>query len=372
MIGQFLKDHLLQNFNMQIGMSKIFIIFINISLCIASISGCKEQIEEVASSTERLNYTLVNTKKVELSNEAIPLFSIGTVASDRDIKLAFKIGGVIMDVYADEGKYVKKGDLLAVLRTTEIDAQVFKAKRALTKAERDLKRIQFMYQDSVATLENVDDLTTLVEVSRSDVDIAEFNQKYARISAPESGRLIQRLAEPGELTSPGRPIFILSSNKGKAIVKATFSDKDISRIHYGNKAEIEFDAFPNEIIEGKITQISESADPMTGTFQVDIAVNPGTKRMRNGYVGRVSVFPKQLKSYYKIPIDAIVEGESDYLKIFTPNESDTVAHLISVKPFKITSNYVAVYREGLPDLSRVITKGAPYLKDLDKIKIKAN
>ena len=351
-------------------MSRIY--FIITCLSLVAVTSCKEQLEEVESTTVQKKYTLVQTQKVELSNEAIPLFSIGTVASDKDIKLAFKIGGVIMDMYADEGKYVKKGDLLAVLRTTEIDAQVFKAKRALTKAERDLERIQAMYKDSVATLENVEDLTTLVEVSRSDVDIAEFNQKYAKIIAPESGRLIKRLAEPGELTSPGNPIFILSSNKGKTIVKATFSDKDISRIQYGNKAEIEFDAFPDDIITGTISQLSESADPMTGTFLVDIAINPGNKRMRNGYVGRVSVFPKQHQSYYKIPIDAIVEGESDYLKIFTPHESDTIAHLLSVRPFKITSDYVAVFREGLPDLDRVITKGAPYLKDLDKIKIKAN
>lgn len=350
-------------------MYKIYII---ICVCFLSLLSCKEQLEEVETTTIQKKYTLVQTEKVELSNEAIPLFSIGTVASDKDIKLAFKIGGVIMDIYADEGKYVKKGELLAILRTTEIDAQVFKAKRALTKAERDLQRIQLMYKDSVATLENVEDLTTLVEVSRSDVEIAEFNQKYAKIIAPESGRLIQRLAEPGELTAPGSPIFILSSNKGKTIVKATFSDKDISRIQYGNKAEIEFDAFPNEVITGKVSQISESADPRTGTFQVDIALRSGGKRMRNGYVGRVSVFPKQDRSYYRIPIDAIVEGESDYLKIFTPNMSDTIAHLVSVKPFKITSDYVAVYRDGLPDLSRVITKGAPYLKDLDKIKIKAN
>jgi len=344
--------------------------FIFILIC--TLVSCKEQLAQIETTRTIKQYTLVETQKIELSNEAIPLYSIGTVGSDKDVKLSFKIGGVIMDVFADEGQFVKKGELLAQLRMTEIDGQVFKAKRALAKAERDLVRIQAMYADSVATLENVEDLTTLVEVSRSDVEIAEFNQQYAQIIAPESGRLIQRLAEPGELTAPGQPIFILSSNKGKTIVKATFSDKDIARIQYGNKAEIEFDAFPDEIISGRVTQIAEAADPMTGTFLVDIKVSPGTKRMRNGYVGRVSVFPKQDRSYYKIPIDAIVEGESDYLKIFTPDKNDSIAHLMSVKPFKITSNYVAVYRKGLPNLDRVITKGAPYLKDLDRISIKAN
>ena len=73
------------------------------------------------------------------------------------------------------------------MRTNEIDAQVLKAERALQKAKRDLERVQKMYADSAATLENVQDLTTLVQVSEADVDVAKFNQTYAKIISPVSG-----------------------------------------------------------------------------------------------------------------------------------------------------------------------------------------
>jgi len=334
--------------------------------------SCKEQIEAEDSDDTSIDYTLVETAMVEVSNDPIPLYSIGRVDSDKDIKLSFKIGGVIMDVFADEGNYVKKGKLLAHLRTTEIDNQVFKAKRALSKAERDLDRTRSMFADSVATLENVQDLETLVEVSKSDVEIAEFNQNYAKIIAPENGRIIQKLAEANELAGPGQPIFVLASSKGASVVKASFSDKDIAAINYGDAADIVFDAFPGETFRGTVTQIAESSDPMTGTFFVDISVRSSKKRLRNGYVGRVSVLPKQTKSYYKIPIDAIVEGRDNNLVLFVPDKSDTIAHKLEVRPFKITSDYAAVYRTGIPEINEVITRGAPYLQSEDKIKIKHN
>lgn len=331
--------------------------------------SCKETLEDTDAKSERRNYTLVETAPVELSNDAIPVYSIGRAASDKEVKLSFKVGGLIWSVFADEGDYVKKGTMLANLRTDEIDAQVFKAERALQKARRDLERIKAMFADEVATQENVDDLMTLVAVSESDLSVAKFNQKYAKIVSPANGRIIKRLAEPNELVSPGQPLFILSSNQGATIVKASLSDKDISRISYNDKADILFDAFPGDTIKGYVSQISESSDPMTGTFDVDISVATKKKRIRNGYIGRVLLKPSQNNVYYKIPIDAIVEGQEKSLTIFTPVSGDSIAQELTVTPFQITSKYIAVYQDGSSSIKRVITKGAPYLKDQDKIKI---
>lgn len=340
----------------------ILLIFMNFS--------CKETLEDIDAKTEQRNYTVVETAPVEISNDAIPIFSIGKAASDKEVKLSFKIGGLIWSILVDEGDYVRQGDLLANLRTDEIDAQVFKADRALQKARRDLERIKVMFADEVATQENVDDLTTLVAVSESDLSVAKFNQKYAKIISPTNGRIIKRLAEPNELVSPGQPLFILSTNKGATIVKASLSDKDISRINYNDRAEILFDAFPGDTISGYISQIAESSDPLTGTFDVDISVSTKNKRLRNGYIGRVNFKPHQKKSYYKIPIAAIVEGNKNSLSIFTPIQNDTIAQEILVAPFQITSKYIAVHQEGLYPITKVITKGAPYLRDQDRIQIK--
>lgn len=335
------------------------------------LSNCKEKIAEVESaSQEILNYTIVEVADVEISNDPIPVYAIGHVASDEEVKLSFKIGGIISGLSADEGDYVKQGAQLASIRTTEIDAQVLKAQRALQKARRDLDRVQKMHEEQAATLENVQDLTTLVEVSKADLDIAQFNQKYAKIISPVNGRILRKLAENEELVSPGQPIFIIASSQKSQVVKVSLSDRDITQINYGDKAKIFFDAYPNTIFEGSVLQISESSDPRTGTFEVDLRVNKKGKRLRNGYIGRIEILPRQVSSYYKIPIDALVEGNDELLTVFIPEKGDSVAHEVALKPDFIGENYFTVERSEDLVLDRVITSGAPYLLDKDKIKVK--
>ena len=342
--------------------------FIVLILSVISIMGCKEKIagldEAKVKSTE---YTSVEVSPVVVSNDPIPIYSIGKVGIEEEVKLSFKIGGIISELSGEVGMTIRKGTVLARLRTNEIDAQVIKAQRALQKAQRDLERTQKMYNEGAATLENIQDLTTLVEVSKADVEIAQFNQSYSNIVSPVNGRILKKNAEANELIGPGQPVFIISSRQSSSLLKASISDKDIAKINYGDKTKIFFDAYPNEEFEGKILRFSESADPRTGTFELDIDLNDKGKRLRNGYIGRVEIYPKQITSYFKIPINALVEGVDDGVIIFTPDDNIARRHVVS--PQYIGKDYFTVSRKEGYDFSQVITTGAPFLLDGDKIKI---
>lgn len=335
--------------------------------------SCKENVESAASVVDKIDKrTLVEFGKVEQKTEAVPINAIGRLASDKEVRLSFKIGGYIESMNVDEGKRVQKGQLLASLRTTEIDAQVRKAQKGLEKNRRDLQRVQKMYAEEAATLENVQDLTTAVEVAQADLEIALFNQKYAQISSPVSGRVLKRLAEPNELIGAGQPIFLIASNEGKAFVmKVALSDRDIARVNYGDKAIAQFDAFPNESFNGQIILISESADPRTGTFEVELSIGGKGKRLRNGYIGRVEITPKSTLPYLTIPLDALVEANKQQVTIFVPSNDKQTVKEIQVKPFYIHSEYIAIETpDDVEDFATVITRGAPYLNDGDSIRVK--
>ena len=340
--------------------------FMTIIIGTLQFTSCKEKIEGLdEAKIKNDEFTTVEVKNIKISNEPIPIYSIGKICTEEEVKLSFKIGGIISKIYGEEGKTVKKGETLAILRTNEIDAQVNKAQRALQKAKRDLERVQTMYNDGAATLENIQDLTTLVEISRSDLEVAQFNQSYAKIVSPVSGRILLKNAEAHELVSPGQPIYIIAAKQATSLLKASISDKDISKINYGDKAKISFDAYPEEEFDGSIIRFSESADPRTGTFEVEIQLNEKGKRLRNGYIGRVEIFPKQILSYLKIPIDALVEGVDDGVIIFTPDRNLAKRHV--VVPQHIGKDYFTISND--QDFSQVITTGAPFLLDGDKIKI---
>lgn len=333
-------------------------------------SNCKVDYSDPASKkVTRDNKNYVKVSEVKESNQPIPIHAIGRLGSDQELKLSFKIGGIIASMRGDEGDYVRAGQRLASLRTNEIDAQVLKAERALQKAKRDLERIEKMYADSAATLENVQDLTTLVQVSEADLDIAQFNQTYAQINSPVNGRILRRLAEPNELVGPGQPLFVIAAASGGTyVMKVALSDRDINRVNYQTKAKVHFDAFPKQIFNAKVITIAESADPVTGTFEVELQVEAGKARLRNGFIGTVELMPASEDTYLELPISAIVEGDEEELSVFIPM-ADSSARMIKVQPFHITSEMIYVYKPSDQQLQIVITDGAPYLSDGDRIHI---
>ena len=332
--------------------------------------SCKDNVEIGASVADKIDKrTLVELAPVEEKTEALPIYSIGRLGSDTEIKLSFKIGGIVSSVQVNEGQKVQKGQVLATLRSNEIDAQVMKAKQALEKAERDLNRIKKMAAENAATAENVEDLTTLVEVTKADLSIATFNQKYAKIISPVSGRIIKKLAEPNELVGPGQPLFLIASDEGKAyVMQVALSDKNIARVKYGDKATARFDAFPNEVFEGQISLISESSDPRTGTFEVELTIKSNGKRLRNGYIGRVEIQPEPESPYLAIPMAALVEGDDRGISIFVPSADGNYAKEIMVEPIEIHADFIAIKKPKDP-ITVVITSGAPYLVDGDLIRI---
>lgn len=348
-------------------MKKIF----NLWILVILVAGCKTDYSDILEMPDNASVKrTVRAEQVPLTQDPIPIYAIGKVASDTELKLSFKIGGIISTVNADEGDYISRGTTLAAIRRNEIDAQVLKAERALEKAERDLDRIQRMYADSAATLENVQDLTTLSEVARADLEIAKFNQEYATIVSPVNGRILKRLAEPNELISPGQPIFILGSNTGASyVLKVSLSDRDISRLRPGDPAKTRFDAFPEETIEGSVGQIAESADPVTGTFDVDIILNTRVKRFRNGYIGRAELLPTLKRTYWKIPMDAIVEGNEKSVTIFKI-QKDSIAREVIMTPFYVNGEFIAVEQHdpGV-DIIEVVTEGGQYLTSGDSVEI---
>ena len=333
--------------------------------------SCRVDHHQNDKSAPAQQKNFVKIESVKTKTDPIPIQAIGRLGSDTELKLSFKIGGFISSLNAREGDYVRKGSLLATMRTNEIDAQVLKAERAVQKASRDLERVKKMFADSVATSENIDDLTTLLQVSEADHKIAKFNQKFAKIISPVSGRVIRRLAEPNELVSPGQPILMIASAQGGTyVMKVSLSDKDVNRVKMQSNAEVDFDAFPNESFTGKIVNIAESADQMTGTFEVEISINSKNKRLRNGFIGRARINPIEGEPYLELPIQSMVEGDKKEMRIFVPSQSDTIAKEITVEPIHITNHSIFIKKPEGTMIEKVVTTGAAYLVDGDRIYIK--
>ena len=88
-------------------------------------------------------------------SQLTPIAVSGQFTTDDETQLGFKTGGVIRSILVKEGDRIHAGQLLATLDLTEINTQVSQAQLGLEKAKRDFQRVQNLYRDSVATLEQL-------------------------------------------------------------------------------------------------------------------------------------------------------------------------------------------------------------------------
>ena len=309
----------------------------------------------------------VKAETIKDTAVAMSVHCSGILTSKMISKLSFKTGGIIKHFLVDEGSFVRKGQILASLDLTEISARVKQAGLAYEKAERDLTRAKNLYADTVLTLEVLQNASSAYDAALETKNIAEFNQRYSQIIAPEDGMVIKKLAEENELTAPGVPVLIFSKQGSDDwIVKAGVSDKDIILIKKGDKAEVIFDVFNNKKFEGTVTQLAEMPDQLSGTFEVEISIKPDGSKFINGLVASANIISSEMQNVALLPPDAVTEADGKNGFIYTVyDESNTVTKVPVTIAF-LQNNRIAV-REPINRLGKVITKGAAYLEEGSRI-----
>ncbi len=256
----------------------------------------------------------VRVAPVQRGERALLIESAGRIGLKVEVSLSFKTQGVVESVSIDEGQRVRRDQLLAQLDPEEIEARQTQARAALEKAERDLRRTEELYGDDAATLEQLQNARTALEVARSDRQIADFNVRYSEIRAPVSGWLLRRVVEPGELVSPGQAVLVLGSADSGWVMRLGLADRDVVRVSLGDSARIELDAFPGHELEARVSQIAENADPRTGTFEVELElvgeglIGTGVT-LKSGFVGRAVIQPSRIREATAVPIEALIRAD---------------------------------------------------------------
>ena len=334
-----------------------------IILIIILSAGCKNR--EVNPTSTEVNR--VRVAKVTTGAISVPVHSTGILVSSEELKLSFKTGGIVAKIYVKEGSRVNKGDLLASLNLSEINANADKAKSGYDKALRDFKRAENLYIDSVATLEQKENAATALNVAKSTLDIVQFNLNHSKIIAPDNGVILKQFAKENEMVSSGYPLFLFGSSGRYWKVKTGLSDKDIVKINPGDSAILFFDAYPGEEFTAIVDQVGGMSNPYTGTYEIELLLSGSVHRLASGFVAGVDLYPSNRNSFSMIPIGSIVEadGQQGYIYIVT---GTMTVQKVKIDIESIIGSLVAV--RGIPEgFTEVVSEGAAYLKDGMKVEV---
>jgi multidrug efflux system membrane fusion protein len=353
-------------------MKKILLsVLVPVTLAVVLFTCKKQEENKVKQATPLADETAVAVQltPVKEGNYSLPIISSGLISTETESKLSFKVGGIVDRIFVDEGESVTKGQQLATLLQTEIDAQVSQARNNVEKTKRDLERGQRLYKDSASTLEQIQNLQTAFDVAMENLNIASFNKQFASIKATTSGKVIKKFVNAGEQVSSGNPVFIINSAaQNDWIVKIGLPDVDWVRVKKGDVAKITFDAYPDDVFDGEVSLISEGAEQINGLYLIEVRIKPNGKKLASGLFAKVVITPTTKQTMRSIPIEAVIEGYGKNAFVFVAQADHKTVKKLPVAISYITGDS-AFISKGLENIDEVITGGSAFLTEFSTIQI---
>lgn len=216
-----------------------------------------------------------------------------TVISDNEKYITSRFMGHIQELQVSEGSYVKQGDLLYKIDSTDIDAkrtqallQVSMYLTQLSALRRNYERFQRLYKKGLVPKVQVEEIETnynnlkdMVSIAKAQVQEVENQYKYLNIEAPNNGVITKKMIKVGEMAIPGVPALVLTDLSNLRL-KAEISESNLKNIHLNQKVSIQIPSIEFQTI-GTIESIIPSSNPMTHTFMIKI----NFKSQKNIYPG---------------------------------------------------------------------------------------
>lgn len=301
--------------------------------------------------------------KVTKENYALDLDAIGTVRAFESIDISSNVTESVTQISFNDGDFVKKGTLLAMLSDAEEQAMLASAKASLAEEEREIERLQKLVKEGAAPEARLAERKTLSDIAKQKILEAEAKLSDRRITAPFDGWLGLRRISVGALVSPGT---IIASLDKIDVVKIDFSVPEtyFGSVQAGTKIAAHAEAAANRTFEGKVSHLDSRIDPVTRSIAAraevpnpELALKPGMLVMV-----RLVVEPKFSLS---IPERALVPVGA---KAFVFTIENDKAKRMEVKTGRRKPGYVEVTK-GLSEGQSIIADGLVGLQDGAAVKV---
>ena len=346
---------------------KLMIISSLFLLAAVSVQSCSNS--EASTQNANDKGIPVNVVKLEKEEVSFPIHVSGNISASKESRLSFKTGGIIESIFVDEGDNVSKGQVLAKLDLKEIQEQVNQAEIGLQKAQRDYNRVNALYTDTVATLEQVQNAKSALDIAKASLNIAEYNLKYSSIVAPADGIILKKFFEENEIVGTGNPIFYYASAEESWRLIIGVSDKDIVKLQLGDKSKIRTDAWPDKDLNCFVSKIANAPGQQTGLYEIELSIEDTDIHLKHGFFAKGEIYPSEVKECFSLPIDAIQEGIGKLVMFYSVSEDGRFAIKQETKIVAISKDKVFINSNKLDDDLLIIVEKQKELKHLDKVKI---
>jgi len=311
---------------------------------------------------------------VERRNVPVYVTGIGTVEPFNTVTIRSRIDGELQQVLFDEGKDIRKGDLLAVIDPRTFEAALDQAKARLQQDTAALANAQLILDRdvklgksdfvSVQAVDNqrsvVEQLTAQTEQDRALISTAQTQLSYTRIVSPIDGRAGLRLVDQGNIVHATDANGLVVINQLHPItVISTIPQVDVPAIRAALAAgNVEAQAVSHEngsvLDVGTVALTDNQIDPQSGTLRLKSVFPNTADQLWPGQFVDVNVRVEVLADALTVPSDAIQRGPDGEF-VFAVGADEKVA----VAPVKVRqiADGIAVVERGVSAGQRVVVRG---------------
>ena len=335
----------------------------------------------------------------------------GQVITVSRAQVGSEVTGVVLERRVKEGDRVKPGDLLVVLKSDELAAQVRQAEVALNelatnrrpqasaelasaKAQREqASREATRRRNAKAGILSAEEIEQAVEAERvarnnyetvrlkaaalapgqveeaslrEQLSVAPAQLAKTKIRATIAGTVLTRDVEPGDLVQPGRTLFTIAMD-GNTEIRVPLDERNLSRLALSQKATAIADAYPDKPFPARINFIAPSIDPQRGTVEVRLSVDPVPDFLRQDMTVSVNVETGRRDRTLAIPNDALGKVQGDQATVLLVRDSKIQRQKVQLGLRGLAMSEVI---SGLKTGDQVLSDATSALKDGTRVRFK--
>lgn len=197
------------------------------------------------------------------------VYATGTVEASVMLPIAARMTARLIELNADEGQSVAKGEVLAQLEDSDLQKTLDELRAREVFIHKDYTRKASLAKQGYETKAVVDQARAEWDAIKASIARAKAEASYTQLMSPADGKIIRRDGEIGQMIAANQTVFWLSCC-APLRVSAEVDEEDISRVTPGQKVLIRADAFPGEVFNGTVSAITPKGDPIARSYRVRI------------------------------------------------------------------------------------------------------
>lgn len=321
---------------------------------------------------------LVNVAQVNRTNLNSYLVLNGVVEPERTVEVHARLSAYVKEIVKEEGAYVKKNDILALLDDTEIKISYQQAKIQLEQArlsyleeESKLNRNKELIKKDLISEQDYQASEALCNQRKLDYDNRQENFKnlqlqldWTKIRSLAEGYVTERLIEVGDKVNPNQQIYTIE-DFSPLLTRVYVPSADSIKLKPGMNAEITTDILKGTAFQGNVKLINPRIDAQSGTVKVTVEAYDETRQLKPGMFVEVRIVIGQKENILVIPRKAVLYKQNKtfvfVLNQMQVSQREVILGLSEEDHVEITS--------GLQEGEVIVVVGIESLKDGQRVKV---